>query len=134
VLDRLLEDGRVSIDGICGTSAGAMNAVLVAHGLMHGGRDGARATLADFWGPVSRMGAQLNPLAALAAAQPFASSTPHPADSPHPSRCHHGRASGLKLVALDDNIALQRPPSGRRSVAACSGLPDLRQDPVKFVE
>ena len=34
VLDRLLEDGRVNIDGICGTSAGAMNAVLVAHGLV----------------------------------------------------------------------------------------------------
>src|SRR5690606_39324562 len=45
VLDGLLEDGRVDFDGICGTSAGAMNAVLVAHGLMHGGADGARATL-----------------------------------------------------------------------------------------
>lgn len=32
VLDALLEDGRVDIDGISGTSAGAMNAVAVAHG------------------------------------------------------------------------------------------------------
>ena len=66
VLDRLLEDGRVTIDGICGTSAGAMNAVLVAHGLMHGGLDGARASLADFWRRVSELGAMLNPAAALA--------------------------------------------------------------------
>jgi NTE family protein len=78
VLDRLLEDGRVAIDGICGTSAGAMNAVLVAHGLMHGGRDGARATLADFWGRVSRMGAILNPLAALVGSDPFSGASQHP--------------------------------------------------------
>jgi NTE family protein len=78
VLDRLLEDGRIAIDGICGTSAGAMNAVLVAHGLMHGGRDGARATLADFWGRVSRMGAMLNPLASLASTDPFSGTGQHP--------------------------------------------------------
>lgn len=71
VLDRLLEDGRVSIDGICGTSAGAMNAVLVAHGLMHGGHDGARATLANFWERVGQLGAMLNPVAALAASNPL---------------------------------------------------------------
>jgi NTE family protein len=68
VLDRLLEDGRVAIDGICGTSAGAMNAVLVAHGLMQDGHDGARAALADFWRRVSELGAMLNPAAALAGA------------------------------------------------------------------
>ena len=78
VLDRLLEDGRVAIDGICGTSAGAMNAVLVAHGLMHGGHDGARATLADFWQRVSRMGAMLNPAAALAGADPVGNAGAHP--------------------------------------------------------
>jgi NTE family protein len=66
VLDRLLEDGRVAIDGLCGTSAGAINAVLVAHGLMHGGADGARASLADFWRKVSELGLRLNPAAALA--------------------------------------------------------------------
>lgn len=49
VLDALLEDGRIRFDGISGTSAGAMNAVLLAHGLMHGGRDGAREALAFFW-------------------------------------------------------------------------------------
>ncbi|HMM65523.1 MAG TPA: patatin-like phospholipase family protein [Dokdonella sp.] len=71
VLDRLLEDGRVRFDGICGTSAGAMNAVLVAHGLMHGGHDGARASLANFWERVGKLGAMLNPAAALAARNPL---------------------------------------------------------------
>ena len=48
VLDRLLEAG-IRIDGISGTSAGAMNAVALAHGWTGGGADGARAALADFW-------------------------------------------------------------------------------------
>ncbi len=78
VLDRLLVDGRGAIDGICGTSAGAMNAVLVAHGLMHGGHDGARATLADFWQRVSRMGALLNPAALLPGADPVGNSGSQP--------------------------------------------------------
>ena len=33
VLDRLLEDTRIQIDGVSATSAGAMNAVVLAHGL-----------------------------------------------------------------------------------------------------
>ena len=49
VLDKLLEDGRVRIDGISATSAGAMNAVVLAHGMAEGGVDGARAALAAFW-------------------------------------------------------------------------------------
>lgn len=49
VLDALLEDGRITFDGISGTSAGAMNAVVLAHGLLQGGNDGARTALADFW-------------------------------------------------------------------------------------
>jgi NTE family protein len=49
VLDALLEDGRVAFDGLSGTSAGALNAVLLAHGWMDGGRDGARAALRRFW-------------------------------------------------------------------------------------
>jgi len=52
VLDRLLEDGRLRIDAISGTSAGAMNAVALAHGWMNGGADGARAALARFWSAV----------------------------------------------------------------------------------
>ena len=49
VLDQLLEDGRIDFEGVSGTSAGAMNAVVLAHGLMTGGRDGAREALQAFW-------------------------------------------------------------------------------------
>jgi NTE family protein len=49
VLDRLLEDERLLPDGISGASAGAVNAVLVAHGLARDGRAGARAALRAFW-------------------------------------------------------------------------------------
>jgi len=54
VLDGLLADGRVSFEGVSGTSAGAMNAACLAQGLMAGGRDGARQALADFWTAVSK--------------------------------------------------------------------------------
>lgn len=49
VLDRLLEDERIGIEGISGASAGAMNAVVLAHGFTRGGREGARQALKDFW-------------------------------------------------------------------------------------
>ena len=53
VLDALLEDGRLRLDGVSGTSAGAMNAAVLAQGLMDGGPDGARAALASFWTEVA---------------------------------------------------------------------------------
>ncbi|MBT9502534.1 MAG: patatin-like phospholipase family protein [Burkholderiaceae bacterium] len=53
VLDALLEDGRLGFEGISGTSAGAMNALAMAHGLMVGGPDGARAALQKFWTAVA---------------------------------------------------------------------------------
>jgi NTE family protein len=53
VLDGLLEDERVRIAGISGTSAGALNAVVVADGLMSDGRRGARHALRRFWSRVS---------------------------------------------------------------------------------
>jgi NTE family protein len=53
VLDQLLEDGRIEIEGISGTSAGAVNAVMLADGLNRGGPDEARRRLADFWRAVS---------------------------------------------------------------------------------
>ncbi len=56
VLDRLLQDERLEIEGVSGTSAGAMNAVVVADGLVRGGRDGARKALAKFWEAVARLG------------------------------------------------------------------------------
>jgi NTE family protein len=54
VLDRLLEEEGIKIDGISGTSAGAMNAVVLADGYSHGGgREGARHALRAFWKAVS---------------------------------------------------------------------------------
>ncbi len=63
VLDRLAADERLDIEGISGTSAGSVNAVVYAHGRMHGGRDGARAALEAFWRKVSEAGRTYSPLA-----------------------------------------------------------------------
>ena len=52
VLDRLLEDGWL-LDGISGTSAGAMNAVALAQGWTRGGAEGARESLTTFWDAVA---------------------------------------------------------------------------------
>ena len=49
VLDRLLDDTRITIDGISAASAGAINAAVLAYGWSSGGRDGAKRALADFW-------------------------------------------------------------------------------------
>lgn len=53
VLDRLLEDTSIDIDGITATSAGAMNAAALKRGWVHGGREGAREQLESFWLRVS---------------------------------------------------------------------------------
>jgi NTE family protein len=53
VLDRLLEDQRICLEGISGASAGALNAVVLANGLVAGGRDGAREALKVFWESVA---------------------------------------------------------------------------------
>lgn len=53
ILDRILEDERLEVSGISGTSAGAMNAVVLAQGFHQGGRDGAREALSAFWQAVS---------------------------------------------------------------------------------
>jgi NTE family protein len=64
VLDALLEDGRLGFEGISGTSAGAMNAVALAHGLAQAEgqsaeaqRASARVSLRNFWEGVVSMGA-----------------------------------------------------------------------------
>jgi NTE family protein len=62
VIDRLLEDGRIQVEGLCGTSAGSMNAVVFAYGNMIGGRGGARETLYNFWKKISQAGALYSPL------------------------------------------------------------------------
>jgi NTE family protein len=53
VLDRLLEEPWLEIDGISGTSAGAMNAAVLVDGHAKGGSAGARTALENFWRRVS---------------------------------------------------------------------------------
>lgn len=64
VLDHLLEDGRLYFEGISGTSAGSMNAVVFAYGLHMAGRHGAREALENFWKAVSEAGERFSPLQA----------------------------------------------------------------------
>jgi NTE family protein len=62
VLDLLLEDGRLDIDGISGASAGAMNAVVMGHGFaqhpedLPAARQAAREALTTFWRKIAQMG------------------------------------------------------------------------------
>jgi len=58
VLDRLLEEERLSFEGISATSAGAVNAVVLADGLAAGGREGARDALRVYWQKVSALSAR----------------------------------------------------------------------------
>ena len=61
VLDRLLEAGGFAVRGVSGTSAGAMNAVVLADGLARGGPEAAREALAGFWQAVGEA-ARLSPM------------------------------------------------------------------------
>jgi NTE family protein len=56
VLDRILEDDRLYIDGVSGTSAGAMNGAVMVSGHIAGGNAGARKALDRFWESVSALG------------------------------------------------------------------------------
>ena len=64
VLDRLLEEETIALEGITGTSAGAMNAAVTACGLATDGRRGARRKLEEFWSEISKFG-RLGPLHGL---------------------------------------------------------------------
>src|SRR5262249_55811446 len=57
VLDRLLEEPWLRIEAISGTSAGAMNAAVLADGWTQGGAAGARTALETYWRRVSRAAA-----------------------------------------------------------------------------
>jgi len=61
VLDRLLEEKRIAFDGISATSVGAINATVLASGLVEGGRQGAKRALAKLWRRVAHLGS-LTPL------------------------------------------------------------------------
>lgn len=60
ILDRFLESGLIEIEGVSGTSAGSMNAVVYAWGYFSGGPEGAREALDDYWRSVSRLGGGSN--------------------------------------------------------------------------
>ena len=61
VLDRLLEldEKELSFDSICGTSAGAVNAVVMTWGLHIGGRQKAKELLEKLWMDISQYGFKL---------------------------------------------------------------------------
>ncbi|MFA7277128.1 MAG: patatin-like phospholipase family protein [Pseudobdellovibrionaceae bacterium] len=75
VLDTLLEDGRLDLEGISATSAGSMNAVILAQGMMAGGpkkgASHARELLATFWERLSATGNVFAPIQHLAQQTPF---------------------------------------------------------------
>jgi NTE family protein len=64
VLDRLLQDETLRLSAISGTSAGALNAAVLATGHAKGGRAGARQALHDLWRDISRAGAIFSPFSA----------------------------------------------------------------------
>ena len=61
VLDRLLDEDRLEVEAISGTSAGAMNAAVFADGMGRGGREEARRALDSFWTSISQA-SQTGPL------------------------------------------------------------------------
>ena len=65
VLDRLLDENWLGFEAVSGASAGAMNAVVMAHGLMSGGRPGGKRSLETFWRRIAQS-ATTTPMGALA--------------------------------------------------------------------
>jgi len=64
-IDRLLDDGRLEIEAISATSAGAMNAVVLADALTDGNREHARERLTAFWRAIADAGRSYNPVQPL---------------------------------------------------------------------
>ncbi len=62
VLDRLLEDERIELSGMSGTSAGALNGAALKAGLLQGGREGARENLDWLWRQIGAAPDQRLPL------------------------------------------------------------------------
>ncbi|MBX9804668.1 MAG: patatin-like phospholipase family protein [Alphaproteobacteria bacterium] len=53
ILDYILEDGRLDIEGVSGTSAGGMNCLALTQGMAEGGKEGARKSLFRYWKTLS---------------------------------------------------------------------------------
>jgi len=71
ILDKLLEDGRLRVEGFTATSAGTMNALAFTEGYTEGGPDGAREKLESFWYEISKAGALYSPVQGLPAERFF---------------------------------------------------------------
>jgi NTE family protein len=56
VLDHILQDARLDIEGLTGASSGAINAILLTDGVARGGAQEARKRLGEFWRAASRGG------------------------------------------------------------------------------
>jgi NTE family protein len=72
ILDRLLEEPSVDFLGASGTSAGAMNAIVLADGMVRGGPKQARRQLRQFWeriGSLPGFGGQFGPVSGKTAAE-----------------------------------------------------------------
>lgn len=63
-IDRLLEQEDLEIEGISGTSAGALNAAVLAYGMETGGKTRARELLHLFWEKVSHTSQTFSPFKA----------------------------------------------------------------------
>jgi NTE family protein len=70
-LDRLLEDETLTFAGVSGTSAGALNAAVMASGYAKAGRAGARAALAGFWHDIGSASSPFSPADAASAVSSF---------------------------------------------------------------
>ncbi|PZQ43659.1 MAG: alpha/beta hydrolase [Micavibrio aeruginosavorus] len=62
ILDAILEDGRLEVEGFSATSAGTMNALAFVQGMQEGGPDGARAKMEHFWWEISKAGIFFSPV------------------------------------------------------------------------
>ena len=94
VLDRLIEEPWLQIEAISGTSAGAMNAALVADGWTEGGAEGARAALESLLA-AGVAGCGVQPAAAFAARPPDG-----PLDARHVARLRRHGPDGSRGFAL----------------------------------
>jgi len=65
VLDKLIEDGRLDVQGLCATSSGTMNACAYAYGKMIDGPEKAREFLHDFWWKIHKAGEKYSPVRKL---------------------------------------------------------------------
>lgn len=61
ILDRLLEETSLQVEGISGTSAGAINAAVLACGITKGEHEGGKKELERFWRAISQSSGALNP-------------------------------------------------------------------------